>query len=825
MIRKWTGIALAIALLGTAQQGFALPSKNLTIQTKVYGIQHNQNPTTAGGCQLVLGEGVTCWGTGGIAGIKQGLENALQIAGSRTTSCALIETREVACWGSNTTGQLGQGTTDATNRSNPIVVPGLSDVDSIFAAARGSDTAFCAVKTSSETVCWGSHPYTATPRVIIAANRNATEVFLSIDALPSAEICFRNKSDNLFCRNGASWLNPIQGEVSNITLSRNRICGVVDLGNVMCGNTRTANSAETVYQKRDAIDVAITTTLTCVLTDSAEVHCTETGAQTVEEKIKSSPSIDSHAKFIELHSHGTLIYAYMSDGQQLLLTDSVEDGGKNFTPYLPANLAMGFTVESLPNRLNLSWKGNLSLGVVVDYHVEIKDRSSTNWRVISDGISSQKTATIDNLKSGTLYDVRVSPVLSSESPDVTAGRYELSASTPGLAPNTFVLLDEFGFPVIDAALNWETLDGKFRSSKPSVTNDEGAASFPRIPAKKIRIAIDGGKMLGGEKISGHLIASAGAGRQTFHLPNPPSKLNLEVNVTLPDGHPVPDAQVEFGGLDGYTKVSNEHFIGGVLSSSDFNVSTDHAGFARASGWHDPTASAPLTAQATFDDGTLFQMTDWEPINGNSATLELEYMPVMETANLTINTLKNKLVPIDFQIVNPINDQPASNTRVTIVPPKGAKQSGCKGRPKLSTVSSQSGIASLKVCASAAGVYKVNSIGAVTVGMLQINLKNSAPLTPSDVKVIYSNDESAISWGDTNSSSEAPTTAIRITARAFGTPKVFRATVSPGSPEFANRVVILAGLEGKRVSVIQIQAVSKNGTSPNQTSFMVVRNFE
>lgn len=823
MSTKWVAIAVTVALLGTAQQESVSATQTVEYLATTYGIQHNQNANTDAGCQLELDEGVICWGgVAGFAGRKDGTQGAIQIAGSNTSSCVLLSTAEVACWGSNTGGQLGQGTTDTTHRRIPILVPGLTGVDSIFAGIAGGATRFCAHKVSNEMICWGSYPYTPTPSPRIYSRRNAATILMEGLSSDSPTICFISTDRQLACGREPTFRAPIQGEILKASMSGYRVCGVTTEGNVVCGDTRNEDSGTTTYANGDAVDVAITTNKTCLLKNDTSVVCWGIDLAQAPESTEISAFAESQARVVELDSNGQQIYAFLSDGQQLRLTQSTEEVGLKFTPYLPANLSKGIQVHSTENEIALSWKGKLSGQAVVDYRIEVKDKNTNTWREVQDGISTQKSAVVSNLQNATNYVIRITPVLENNSPEDDVAQYELGASTAGMAANTFVLKDEYGFPVIDATLSWETLDGNIRSSKQVRTNSNGVASFSRIPSRYIRLNISEGKMLGMESISGRILTLASRGSQNISLPNPPPRQQVKARVTLPDGHPVPDASVLFQGLDDTVEVSSEQFNGYVYSELQLQSKTDEQGIAEVVGWR---SSESLEAQASLDDGVIYQQTDWKTLHSDITDLQFEYFPIVETEKLTIETIRNKFVPIDFQIVDPLTDAPVSNARISIVPPKNANQSRCKGKPKLSAVSSPSGIAGLKVCASAAGDYKVNSVGSVTVGSLQIRLKNAAPSRPRNVEVIYLNNESQIAWGDAPASADAPVTAFKITARAFGTSDIFRRTVALGSEEFSNRVLSLSGLEGKRISAIEILAVSRKGESEKQKKFVVVRSFE
>jgi alpha-tubulin suppressor-like RCC1 family protein len=114
----------------------------------------------------VKGDGtVACWGSNAYGQLgdgtlvdkttptlAQGLTNAVSIAtsGNNAHTCALTTSHTVACWGLNSWGQLGDGT--MTNRSSPVIVPGLNTVNAITVGTIHT----CALMFDRNVMCWGS---------------------------------------------------------------------------------------------------------------------------------------------------------------------------------------------------------------------------------------------------------------------------------------------------------------------------------------------------------------------------------------------------------------------------------------------------------------------------------------------------------------------------------------------------------------------------------------------------------------------------------------------------------------------------------------------
>lgn len=111
-------------------------------------------------CARLADGTLQCWGINGdgqAGGEGTGVPTARTVAlpGPATDvaagdyhTCAVVGGR-VLCFGRNLSGQLGDGTT--TSRSTPTPVPGLSDVDRVFASGLST----CALTNSGEVFCWG----------------------------------------------------------------------------------------------------------------------------------------------------------------------------------------------------------------------------------------------------------------------------------------------------------------------------------------------------------------------------------------------------------------------------------------------------------------------------------------------------------------------------------------------------------------------------------------------------------------------------------------------------------------------------------------------
>ncbi len=115
-------------------------------------------------CAIVAGGAVRCWGSNGDGELGDGTNTGrlapvavsglgagvTAIAAGDRFTCALTSGGAVTCWGANGFGQLGDGTTTASNV--PVAVSGLSSGVTALSAVHGAHA--CAA-TASGVVCWG----------------------------------------------------------------------------------------------------------------------------------------------------------------------------------------------------------------------------------------------------------------------------------------------------------------------------------------------------------------------------------------------------------------------------------------------------------------------------------------------------------------------------------------------------------------------------------------------------------------------------------------------------------------------------------------------
>ena len=103
-------------------------------------------------CALLADRAVKCWSLeDGILVVRTiiGVTDAVDIDASDYHACAVLNDGAVRCWGNNDLGELGNGTTTASEAS--VAVLGISDAISVSAG----DHHTCALRANGTVRCWG----------------------------------------------------------------------------------------------------------------------------------------------------------------------------------------------------------------------------------------------------------------------------------------------------------------------------------------------------------------------------------------------------------------------------------------------------------------------------------------------------------------------------------------------------------------------------------------------------------------------------------------------------------------------------------------------
>ena len=237
------------------QLGVATPPEG-TLPTLVESLPGGMTTLAAGGqrtCALDSAGKVWCWGNNEYDALGMGMIGEIsfpvgvpELEGNTTAvavgdfhTCALLVGGKVQCWGGNMSGQLGDGSTNASIM--PVLVTGFTGVEgdekAIAIAAGAAHT--CLVTTNGKVMCWGANwkgrlgDGTAqdhtTPVNVMGPDRE--EVFENAVAITagSGHTCALTRGGDLWCwgRNEHGQLGIARTTSRNIPVRVSRLAGQV----------------------------------------------------------------------------------------------------------------------------------------------------------------------------------------------------------------------------------------------------------------------------------------------------------------------------------------------------------------------------------------------------------------------------------------------------------------------------------------------------------------------------------------------------------------------------------------------------------------------
>ncbi|MCW3056920.1 MAG: regulator of chromosome condensation [Solirubrobacterales bacterium] len=153
---------------------------------EVPGIDNATQVAAGGGhsCALLSSGHVECWEENGHGQLGDGstraseipvevhgIATATEIAAGSEHSCALLSSGHVDCWGTNAEGQLGDGK-DGGASDIPVEVQGVTNATQIAAGEEDS----CALMSNSHVDCWGANYYGQLGNGTIKSSNTAVEV-------------------------------------------------------------------------------------------------------------------------------------------------------------------------------------------------------------------------------------------------------------------------------------------------------------------------------------------------------------------------------------------------------------------------------------------------------------------------------------------------------------------------------------------------------------------------------------------------------------------------------------------------------------------------
>ena len=268
------GFTNALANGGTTSTSVPTETDDFGLRSPVsisVGYQH--------GCAILDDGSVSCWGTGNVGQIGNGLggqggsdpsltrlspeptsgfgpaRTAVAISAGSSHTCAILNTGEVSCWGYGSEGRLGHGSTSSMNIPTDTASFGVPN-PAIAISAGYAHT--CVILDGGDVFCWGKNNYGQLGDGT-TSNRDTPTITASLGTKAVA-----------------------------IAAGYDHTCAILDNGEVSCwgrnqngqlgdGNegidSTSPISTDTLGTNRDAIAISAGLDHTCVILDNGDVSC------------------------------------------------------------------------------------------------------------------------------------------------------------------------------------------------------------------------------------------------------------------------------------------------------------------------------------------------------------------------------------------------------------------------------------------------------------------------------------------------------------------------------------------------------------------------
>lgn len=233
---------------GSGQTGIANSGANVLAPVVVGSLSVPMRAVYPGSrhtCALGQDGSVACWGSGAdgrlgsgsdedsiapvwVEGLSEGNVTRLDVGWN--TSCATVQDGSLYCWGDNDQGQLGIGTTDASNVPVEVTALGLG-VQTFSAGYR----AVCAVDNQGALFCWGrgsngvlgngAEEDSATPvrvgGVLEYAGEFGSASVIGVDVAGNHTACAVTDTDGRYCWGRLRWGDEVASDdaISSVDVS------------------------------------------------------------------------------------------------------------------------------------------------------------------------------------------------------------------------------------------------------------------------------------------------------------------------------------------------------------------------------------------------------------------------------------------------------------------------------------------------------------------------------------------------------------------------------------------------------------------------------
>ena len=764
----------------------------------------------------------------------EGIENATSMAVGDSNVCASLTNGTVKCFGSAESYNLGEGYTASGPTLEPVTISGVSGVSRLGASSWDSGTV-CAIQISTKVLCWGNGQSGQLGNGRLQSSKKPVQLaglinIQSIEWVWGNLACARDirgavkcwgmdhaQSDPPTILKTPKLMSEFSGSLS-IYGDGTNLCALMKSGQELC---RGPLFGSQVLQTANHDFVYLSATPDNKISAAWGPSICSGLQVSLGWSVEGSSQWESTILLSSTNRIGQTRTLNPAEVYSVTLFDSSGNADNSCFDSIYVMPQNGKTKWGLTTA-EISWS---AIGInALGYRLEISRSNTGEWQTVENPEVSGHHASLSGLDSATFYQIRITPFTSNG--DLNPLLF--SGSTLGTGRVKFHVTDSSGNPVSLGDYSWISVDRLTKSSAAKAATALGEVTFSSIPAKRIKLHVEKALLASGELISGDFSIQASAGDISVILPETPAKVTSIVRVSLPNSVRVPGAKILTSDFSKSAAVSGSGFDGFVTSLEAVSGITDAGGEFKISGY--PLDNPEV--YANFDDGELDQTSLSQPIADGNIDLAFEYMPFVEIDTTSVESTLNQVVEIPVQINDPAstanvrasNFQVRSNSlrgiTVSVIPPKYASQNSCRIKPVLSIRTNASGSGLLKVCASASGIFKFKTVGAVSPAPLAIFVNGSKPMAVTNLITRALGDNSVtVSWSEPAFIGSSDIGKYLITAKSGNLSRTIN--LVPANDEFSSRNLIINDLQSNLKWVISVSAVTALGTSPSNSSTVLV----
>jgi len=414
---------------------------------------------------------------------------------------------------------------------------------------------------------------------------------------------------------------------------------------------------------------------------------------------------------------------------------------------------------------------------------------------------------------------------------------------PGMLANkTVTFVDAAGLPIAGRTVNWQTLDGRYRSATSATTNTAGQITYRRMPAGYVYFSVGGDYVsLNGQLIwtsENHYVPVGVATTRVVGLLSESAigVSNMVVRVQMTDGTGVPGASVSItGGSDavrcavfreegsspwdqnGSPRLSGSwsqawfaipECTNAVVTNQNgdatFPLITVEGANEGEIECSDGFCPNPYYATAQYTEYDMFVTSEAIEIVNGEATILVDQLPVVDL--LAQSAIVNLGTPqLLTAFARDIDGSPIAGSTLTLSASVSGASAACSGRKTTATTNS-SGRATFKVCPVKSATWSVDGPSVVGSAGVKLTVQRT-PTAPRTLIVTPKTRSVSLAWVTPVKANASAVTDYIVQYRRRGatTWLTFRDGTSTA------RKAIVTGLTSGAVYEFRIAARSKAGT--------------